>query len=310
MSVAAIKRSFTVIHYLQSKGTARFTDLAHLLSPISRTALSHLLASLKEVGELEQIGRLYRLAPDAAALSSNDGSTYSLPPALLTRTHTILQGLTEATGHSCAIFARVGTSTMKIMDTNNLPAPRWPFASLGSEWPLVPVHGFARIFLAHSSETAARSCYRTWQPYLQPNPKIRLAESEQAFLSELAKIRRQGHAIEYKDEIDPIMRVVLPISLLDEGDLRFAVGIVASFIYLLEVNSCIESLRSAATQLAGILKGRVPISLFGEGESAGHDNAWTFDSIPTRTVSQFRAPSSRRPALVCRDQEESALAAG
>src|SRR5687767_10783979 len=151
MSVAAIERSFRVVHHLKAVGEARFTDFAELLAPISRTTLSHLLGSLEEIGEVERCGRLYRLAPTAAAISGNERTIYSLPPALRNVTHPIIERMALDMMHSCALFARVGASTMKIMDAHNLPDPHWPFTPIGYEWPLVPFHGFAQVFLAHGS---------------------------------------------------------------------------------------------------------------------------------------------------------------
>src|SRR5207237_2602792 len=107
MSVAAIRRSFRVIHHLKEEGETRFTDLVRLLAPISRTALSHLLTSLEEIGELEHDGRIYRLASTAAVLSPSLRTIYTLPPTLLTLTHPILQRTAPACGHSCAVSARV-----------------------------------------------------------------------------------------------------------------------------------------------------------------------------------------------------------
>jgi len=278
MSVAAIRRSFAVVHYLQLHGEARFTDFVRLLTPISRTALSHLLTSLEEVGELERNGRFYRLAPTASCVSGSERAIYALPPALKSQTNAIIERAASRCGHSCALFARVGASTMKIMDEHNLDTPHWPFGPVGCEWPLVPFHGFARVLLAYAPEYVARECYRRWAPYLLPNPRVRIAATEDAFLAELAKVRRHAYAIEYKDEVAPLMRVALPVTLPEHGELRFSVGIVAKFVYLLEVDSCLGSLRDAARELADVLKGRVPLSLTDALDPA--DGAATWTDVP------------------------------
>lgn len=262
MSVAAIRRSFLVIHHLKTQGTTRFTDLVHLLYPISRTALSHLLSSLEEIGELERDGRFYRLAPNAAALAGSERTIYDLPPALLAQTRPLITQCSQELNHSSALFARVGNSTMKIMDRHNLADASPAFAKVGSEWPLVPTHGFARLFLAHASESMARKSYHDWLPYLQPIPQVRLPASDNAFCAELAKIRRQGYALEYKEEIQPVMRLALPVQLPDCREVRFAVGIVANFVYLLDIESYIASLGRIAAELAKVLAGKVPLTVF------------------------------------------------
>jgi DNA-binding IclR family transcriptional regulator len=173
--------------------------------------------------------------------------------------------------HSCALFARVGTSTMKIMDEHNLPDPHWPFTPIGYEWPLVPFHGFAQLFLAYGSEAVARDCYVRWHPYLLP--QLRPATYQQ-FRAQLEKIRRQGYAVEYKEELATILRIVVPVTLPGETDVRFAVGMVANFVYLLEAKSCLAALRSAAQELSGILKGNVPQFQLEEKVPAEGEPAW------------------------------------
>jgi DNA-binding IclR family transcriptional regulator len=271
MSVAAIRRSFQVVHHLKTHGEARFTDLVQLLSPISRTALSHLLESLIEIGEIEHAGRRYRLAVTGGALAGNDRSIYSLPPALRAQTHAIIERAAMESMHSCALFARVGMSTMKIMDAHNLPDPHWPFTPVGYEWPLVPFHGFARLFLAYSSDTVARDCYLRWHPYLQPSLR---PPTYKAFRAELEKIRRQGYAVEYKAELSTILRIVVPVRLAEDTELRFALGMVANFVYLLEAKRCLAALRSAAQELAGVLQGKVPLFRFEEKMPSEGEPAW------------------------------------
>ena len=280
MSVAAIKRSFRVVHHLKMAGEARFTDLAALLAPISRTTLSQLLSSLEELGEVERHGRLYRLAPTAAAITGNERTIYSLPPALRTVTHPILERTALDMIHSCALFARVGSSTMKIMDAHNLPDPHWPFTPVGYEWPLVPFHGFAQVFLAHGSEAVARDCYLRWFPYLHEELR---APTYRKFRAHLDKIRRQGYGIEYKQELSTILRVVVPVRLGDDTELRFAVGFVANYIYLIEAKTCLAPLRAAARELAKVLQGKVPLFKFDERVPAQGEPAWA--ARPARETS-------------------------
>jgi DNA-binding IclR family transcriptional regulator len=259
----------------------------HLLCPISRTALSHLLSSLEEIGELERDGRFYRLAPKAAALAGSERTIYGLPPALLAQTQPLITRVSQELNHSCALFARVGNSTMKIMDRHNLGEVQTSFGAVGSEWPLVPTHGFARLFLAHAPESVARECYRNWIPYLQSNPLMRAPASEKAFCAELAKIRHQGYALEYKEEIQPVMRLALPVQLPDGREVRFAVGLVANFVYLLDVETYIASLRSVAAELATVLAGHVPRAVFDCGDNAALSHPSVPDPRAAAEISEF-----------------------
>lgn len=273
MSVAAIRRSFKVVHFLKTHGEARFTDLAALLAPISRTAMSQLLDSLEEIGEIEHSGRQYRLAVSGGALAGPGRTIYALPPALRSRTHAVIERVALESMHSCALFARVGTSTMKIMDEHNLPDPHWPFTPVGYEWPLVPFHGFAQLFLAYGSPAVARDCYVRWHPYLRPAMR---PASYRNFRAQLDKIRRQGYAVEYKTELATILRIVVPVTLAGEKEVRFALGMVANFVYLLEAKSCLQALRGGAQEIAAILHGRVPRFQLEEQVPTEGEPAWHF----------------------------------
>ncbi len=296
MSVAAIRRSFQVVHHLMSQGETRFTDLAHILAPISRTGLSHLLASLKEIGELEHDGRKYRLTPTAASLAGQAGAIYSLPPSLTAQIHPIVERTAAALGHSCALFALVGKSTMKVLDSHNLPVPHQAFPATDDELPLMPFHGFAQLFLSHAPESVALECYRYWLPYLQPNPGVRLAPTEEAFLAELRKIRRLGHALEYRAEVRPVLRVAVPVPVPDLPEVRFAVGIVANFVYLLEVEAQIGALRAAAVEMAEVMDGKLPTDLFPSGRSPATTTPLPAKSVaPARSGARARAKSPWQP---------------
>lgn len=274
MSVAAIRRSFQVVHHLMSQGETRFTDLAQVLSPISRTGLSHLLSSLKEIGELEHDGRKYRLTPTAASLAGQARAIYSLPHSLSAQVRPVVARAANALGHSCALFARVGKSTMKTLEAHNLPSPHQAFTETEEEVPLMPFHACAQLFLAYAPESVALDCYRYWLPYLQPNPNLRLPPSEAAFLEELAKIRRSGSAIEYRAELRPVLRVAVPVPISGQPEVRFAVGLVANFVYLLEVKSQIAALRQAARELSAVLDGKLPAHLFQSYQGSRESARW------------------------------------
>lgn len=269
MSITAIDRSFQVVRHLNVHGQARFKDFAAILGPISHTALSLLLKSLTEIGEITRKGRMYHLAGNSVVLGGAGRSIYQLPPILLAQTQPILARTAEELNHSCAMFARVGVSTMKIMDEQNLPGEASQFSPLGYEWPLVPFHGFAQVFLAHGSEQLAKDCFYRWRPYLHPEAQVL---SYRQFRARLDRIRRQGYSVEYKEEAGSILRVVAPVPLPQETALRFAVGLIARPVYLLELKHCVERLNETAKELADVLAGRVPPFQFDEKLPARRDS--------------------------------------
>lgn len=255
MSFTAVDRGFRIVQFLATKGEARFKDFLTLLKPISRTTLSKLLSSLEEIRQIEHTGRIYRLSPASIVLHDHDYATYTLSPALQREVQPAIKHAATRTGHSCALFARVGASTMKIMAAHNLGHPHWSFSPIGYEWPLVPFHSFAQILLAYSSDLEAKEAFSRWQPSLL---SICRSENDQLFRAKLQEVRQRGYSVEYREEVSNLMRIAVPVRLPGEAQVRFAVGIAANFVYLIESKKCVETLRATANELAGILAGKVP----------------------------------------------------
>lgn len=254
MSYLTTSRSWQIVRYLKTHPAARFTELLKALAPVSRTSLSKLLQNLCDAGELQKKGRLYALNPASSSLGSYTHGIYALSPELRRDTQPILEACVAETAHSCALFGWVGTSTMRILDVHNLP--EWPFQPVGYEWPLVPFHGFAQVFLAFGPELLARDCYFRWFPYLQPAMAM---GTYQDFLAVLARIRASQHAIEYRGEVPTILRIVVPVRLPGERYPRYACGLTANAIFLLEAEKCLSALRKTAALLSSALTGRVPL---------------------------------------------------
>lgn len=261
MSIAAVDRSFRVVAYLKIHGQARFGELGEYLKPISHTALSHLLASLVELGQVTHEGRRYALHPNGAALGGVPRGIYSLPTDLRAETNPILERTALDTMHACALFGWVGISTMRILDMVNLEAADWTFNPVGYEWPLVPFHGFAQVFLAHASDTLVADCFYRWHSYLQGN--LRFATIRD-FTERLKKIRKDGCAIEYRGEVSTILRLVVPVNLTGQAAPRYAVGLTANAVHLLEAETALKRLRLAARELAAVLDSRAPLFRFAE----------------------------------------------
>lgn len=257
MGMGQLSRALTVMRHLRHQGSARFEELAALLAPASRTTVSGLLRELERTGEIEHRGRFY--LPAQGNLFGAGTNIYELPTALRARTHPVLERLCANTGHASALFARVGVATMKIMDEHRPQESDWRFLPAGVEWPLVPFHGFAKVFIAYASEDHARQCYGRWRRHLRPE----LCEKDwDAFARQLETIRRRGYALEYQEELAAILRLAVPVFLSGPGPVCFTVGLVARFIHLLDVEGWLGYLRAAADELREILDGRVPAFRF------------------------------------------------
>jgi DNA-binding IclR family transcriptional regulator len=250
----AVRRSILVIRHLKTRPVAQFKDLARELAPISSTALSKLLQALVAAGELVHNGRIYALSPTAASTAGGAQGIYSLPLDIKASAQNLLEQAANDTMHSCAMFGWVGNSTMKILAEHNLPG--WLFSPVGYEWPLVPFHGFAQVFLAYGPEVLARDCFYRWYPYLQTHEQF---ANYPAFLSRLRNIRKAGYAVEYRGELPDILRLAVPVHISGSELPRYAVGISANAVCLLELEKCLKTLYQVASDLARLLKGRVPL---------------------------------------------------
>ncbi len=252
-----LDRALTVMRHLREQGAARFEELVRLLSPVSRTTVSSLLGELERRGEIEHRGRFYTLTQ--GNLLAAGTNIYELPAALKAQTHPVLEEVSRRTGHASALFARVGVMTMKIMDEFRPEGSDWQFSPAGVEWPLVPFHGFAKVFLAHAREDLARACHWRWRKHLRPD----LCEQDWPdFQRQLKTIRRHGYALEYQEEMSAILRLAVPVFLSGPEPVYFAVGLVARFIYLLDMESWLGVLDEAAQKLQQTLEGRVPAFRF------------------------------------------------
>lgn len=252
-----VTRTLALMRHLQEQGAARFEELVSLLNPISRTTLSGLLAELVREGELEQRGRLY--LPAQGNLLAAGTNIYRFPEGLKARTFPLLDELSQQTGHACALFARVGVMTMKIMDQAASPDADWRFSSTGYEWPLVPFHGFAQLFLAYATPEHARLSYQRWSRHLRPGL---CEDSWTAFAGKLRTIRRRGYALEYQEELPVLLRLVVPLHRREGKPVCFALGLVARSVYLLELKRYLPLLRTTSAKLEEALEGRVPAFRF------------------------------------------------
>ena len=243
--MSQLSRAFTIIEHLQQSGSSSFGELHQVLMPISQTTLSKLLAELVELRKVEHVGRTYRLVWKDSALDQRHD--YKLPASMRQRSQEILKETAEQTGHACALFARVGITTMKIVDQYNLEKPHWSFSPIGYEWPLVPFHGFAKVFLAYGPKNIAASCYDRWSRHLKHEL---IPESQSTFDKQLSEIRNKGYALEYQEELSSILRLVVPVHNAACDDVPFAIGLVARYIYLLEVDDCLSVLREKASRLS------------------------------------------------------------
>ncbi len=243
-----LERALKVVRFLNYRGVASFGELLEALAPVSRGTLAALLKEMVALGELTHQGRSYGLAE--GVLSPPGIRFRSLPETLRAQTQVILKNTAQETGHACALFSRVGRMTMSIADQHNLGGAHWNFSHIGSEWPLVPFHGFAKVFLAYAEEAIVKNCYARWSHNLKPEL---VPATWEAFCGQLSSVRRKGYALEYQEESKAILRLAVPVRLPGREDVPYVLGLVARSVYLLEMDKCLPPLLVAADALTRTL---------------------------------------------------------
>lgn len=243
-----LQRALKIIRHLQLMGGSRFGELHSVMAPLSKTTLSRLLGELADAGEVAREGRFYHAC--FGAMGQHHLSASALPPDLLSSTQAVLRRTADEVGHSCALFARVGRTTMRIVDRHNLEGAHWQFAEVGREWPFVPFHGFAKVFLAHSDDPLALQCYRDWTRYLQPDL---VPDSEEIYVRQLAGVRAKGYALEYREESMSLLRIAVPVWIGGGERPSYAFGCAARSVYLLEVDRCLPVILQGAVALGRLL---------------------------------------------------------
>lgn len=251
MSHIALARGLKLLHHLAHHGPSRFKDLAELLMPISPASQMRLLQTLLELGEVEKEGSSYRIAGSGLFESSRFADPFTLSPDARRQMAEKVRQMAHATSYSAALFAWVSTGTMKMISSYAPIGTEVRYRPEGQEWPLMPVHDFAQVFLAYAPDFYREDAYFRWHRFL--NVESRMGDFE-AFLERLERIRARGYTL--SDETRHSHgSLVVPIRLHQETVPRFALGIL---LYDdptgNEIDRLVKELKGAAEQVGAALK--------------------------------------------------------
>ena len=247
MTKDTAERTLKIIKHLHENKTATYSELQTRLAPISHTGLTNLLKGLQEIGEIEHFNRVYSLSYFTKAESAYI-SRALLPRPFKKDISALIESLANELMRPVALFGWVGESTMKIMERFNLPSAL-PYSHIGKEWPLIPFHGYAQIFLAHAEQTFMMHTFFRWDAYL----RVDHTYDYKKYQAKLKAIRKNGYTIEDKEERSDLVRVAIPVFLEKEKMPRYALGVNLNSNDRLAPESFVPELKKTAEKLSELL---------------------------------------------------------
>ncbi len=251
MSHIALNRGLRVLHHLVENRTARFKDISALLDPISPASQMRLLRTLVSLGEVEKDGNQYRLSASSIFRMATSPHPFALRREVHDQLEGIVRKLARDTSYPAALFGWITPGTIIILNSYSPVGSDTQYRPAGEEWPLIPFHDFAQLFLAYAPGFLREDAFFRWNPYLKDAYK---ANDFQNFIDRLNMIKGQGHTV--SDEISETFgSVVQPVFLHEEAIPRFAIGVLMSDKPSREkISAQLKILNGTAKEISGILK--------------------------------------------------------
>ncbi len=224
MSHIALERGLKILHHLVQYKTARFKDLTELLDPISPASQMRLLRTLTELGEVEKVNNYYQLSANSVFRTAASPHPFALRLEVDAELDGIVRELARDTSYSAALFGWITPGSIIILNTYSPIGRSIKYRPAGEEWPLIPFHDFAQLFLAYAPGFVREDAFFRWNPYLKEEYK---SLDYQAFIKRLNNIREQGFTI---SELagETFGSIVNPVVLHGENPPRFAVGVLVT----------------------------------------------------------------------------------
>ncbi|MEX0323054.1 MAG: hypothetical protein AB3N63_12900 [Puniceicoccaceae bacterium] len=251
MSHIALNRGLKVLHHLVENRTARFKDISKLLDPISPASQMRLLRTLVSLGEVEKEGNQYRLSASSIFRMATSPHPFALRREVHDQLEDIVRKLARDTSYPAALFGWITPGTIIILNSYSPIGSDTQYRPAGEEWPLIPFHDFAQLFLAFAPGFLREDAFFRWNPYLKDDYK---GKDYQSFIDRLNSIKEQGYTV--SDVIsESFGSVVKPVFLHEEALPRFAIGVLMNDKPGEEkISSQLDILDETASQICSILK--------------------------------------------------------
>ena len=254
MSHIALNRGLKILHYLVENKSARFKDISQLLDPISPASQMRLLKTLTKLGEIEKADNLYRLTSSSVFRMAAAPHPFSLRGEVNSQLDNIVRGVARETSYPAALFGWITPGTIIILNSYSPVGSTTQYRPAGEEWPLIPFHDFAQLFLAYAPEFLREDAFFRWNPYLNDEYK---GKDYQSFINRLNGIKTQGYTVSELIN-ESFGSIVKPVFLHGEPLPRFAVGVLASDRpQAARVKGLLKTLDKASVELAAILRENV-----------------------------------------------------
>jgi DNA-binding IclR family transcriptional regulator len=208
--VPAVDRAVRVLWRLAARGELSLSELSRDLG-VSKSTLSSLLATLEEhaLVERNQASRRFHLGVGLARLST---AAASAQIDVREAARPQLERLAELSGETAILHLRSGDSTViadRVEPTHQLKV----VAPLGHRLPAF-AGSVAKALLAELPEDEAEAIVRARSlPVFTPHS---IVEAD-AYLDELARVRRRGYAVENEEYLVGVRAVSAPVCGQDEA---------------------------------------------------------------------------------------------
>ena len=199
-ALSGLRRGVAVLEHLaRHHGGMKFTELREVFQGLAASTLSRILGVLVAEGLVikREDARLYRIGPRAEALGQLMFGTASRPRLI----QPILDALARETGHSAAYFEFDHNAIILLAKSE--PPEAFHYMAVMNRNRNFGLHGFAKVFVAYlPAEVRDRLLDRLERP---------LIVLREAFLAELADLRRRGVLVNTRDDKAGICRVAAPV---------------------------------------------------------------------------------------------------
>jgi len=242
--IPAVARALRVLRYLSRRDDATFGQIVALLGVPHSTA-ARLLRTLQRLRYVFKHGRRYYLSHNIA----RRGPRYNpvgiegiAPPS--PEAHAVLERLALDCGQTVALHEPLGRMTTVLVDRVTVEGGLSSNIRLGAEWPLLPYHGWAQVFLAYRPPELVKELYDRWKD----TGENRLLTFEQ-HEARLAQIRARGYNVEDREDHPHVVTITAPVFAEDPGDPVLVVGVSTVSVDAATRELMIAALKRAVAQL-------------------------------------------------------------
>ncbi|HBE03405.1 MAG: hypothetical protein A2096_14280 [Spirochaetes bacterium GWF1_41_5] len=222
--IPAVSRSLKILEFLSAGNISRFSEIAGVFS-LPANSLSRLLETLSAAGYIAKAGQYYQLVKNMFNSVVINIAHYEILEKNRAAIRKNLKNISERLKLAAGVFVISGNNTMRIFDAYNRGDSAYHFSTVNLEVPMLPAHGFARIFLAYMSEEELGKIIEL-DLALRSHYKNNLQTEKSGYLKIMSEIKKNGFSIEDREYLPFLTRVTAPVFLKGAGIPLLSLGVI------------------------------------------------------------------------------------